>query len=721
MRRTEERARITGALWFSLRIHWAFGLLPLAFLTEISRPVVAVAAMAFLAGAVLDWTSAPRGGWHRAASPLLVMGAAAAAADLAWGSRDLLTSVSLLLLGIQSIKFLLPKSPRDGWQLCAISFLEFLAAAASTTEIRFAAFLFLFLGLSAGAMWALQAEEAADTGGGAVPRARPGFAVLLLLLSAVAGFCMTAVLFAVTPRVGIGQFLRRPGTRVGIAGFSDAISLRDVTSVKVDRRVVARIEFPELAAGVSPSGLYLRGATYARFDGTKWSRAESPLETVPKTGAHYSLSPQAVGPLSSAEIFLEPMSHSALFVYAGAISVEGALGEIRTDGGGNYLLPAKGSAVRYRVRFAPAGSARRNRSANPDGSYLSLPPGSDGIRELAIQATSRAASDAERAELARRFFQSGFRYSLTDAASSVEEFLFRKRAGYCEHYAAGLTLLLRAAGVPARVAAGYLGGEWSDVGKYLIVRQSDAHAWTEAWIGGRWVTLDATPPLGEDSPFFARTGTIGMYLDWSRQRWNKYVVNYSLAMQAEAVSGGWFALRRATMRIRGAIGMPAGNLARGGFAVGMAAVALLLAWRTGRSGASRYPRGTSEGDSPLPRPYARLFRRLSSAGRRRSPGTLLEEMLLAAVGENPHLLPDATRFLPLYNRDRFGPRPLSSAESTEAARLANLLRRGLISRRSSSQIRSTASFENGPAIAVDRPANGRRVHPRRPEAGRPKG
>ena len=62
MRRTEERARITGALWFSLRIHWAFGLLPLAFLTEISRPVVAVAAMAFLAGAVLDWTSAPRGG-----------------------------------------------------------------------------------------------------------------------------------------------------------------------------------------------------------------------------------------------------------------------------------------------------------------------------------------------------------------------------------------------------------------------------------------------------------------------------------------------------------------------------------------------------------------------------------------------------------------------------------------------------------------------------------
>ena len=54
--------------------------------------------------------------------------------------------------------------------------------------------------------------------------------------------------------------------------------------------------------------------------------------------------------------------------------------------------------------------------------------------------------------------------------------LFVRNAGFCEHYATGLALLLRAAGIPARVAAGYLGGEWSDLGDYLIVRQSDAHA-----------------------------------------------------------------------------------------------------------------------------------------------------------------------------------------------------------------------------------------------------
>ena len=676
MRRTEGQARIPGVLWFSLRAHWASGLLPLAFLTEISRTAIVFAAAAFVAGAVMDWKGSSRRGLHRAGFFLLATGAAAAAADLFFGSGDLLASVVLLVLGVQSVKFLLPKTHRDGWQLCAISFLEFLAAAATTTEIQFAAFLFLFLGLSAGAMWALQAEEAAEAGG-AVPRTRAGFTLLTLLLTAVTGFFLTAVMFAVTPRIGIEQFLRRSGSRAAITGFSDAISLRDLTSVKVDRRVVARIEFPELAPGVSPPGLHLRGATYTRFDGTKWSRGRSRHERVPNAGSYYLLTAQKAGPLSSAEIFMEPIGYPILFVYAGTVSVEGALGEIRTDGRGNYRLSTGKSAGHYQVRFAPGGSPPRIRSYSPDGATLALPPGSDDIRELAMQVTSPGKSDAERAELARQFFLSGFRYTLTDVASSVQEFLFRKRAGFCEHYAAGLTLLLRAAGIPARVATGYLGGEWSDIGKYLIVRQADAHAWTEGWIDGRWVTLDATPPLGEDSPFFARTGRIGIYLDWAKQRWNKYVVNYSLQMQAKAVSGGWFALRRSANGIRRAIRRPDGQVARAAAVFVLAVGALLLAWRTHGTRSSPFSRGTRTEEIPLPRPYARLLRSLSAGGHRRSSGTPLEDMLAEAAGKIPPLLPDAARFLSLYHRDRFGPGPLSSGESAEAGRLADLLRRGL--------------------------------------------
>ncbi len=670
------RVRIPGVLWFSLRAHWASGLLPLVFLTDISRPALAVATAAFAVGAFLDWTGNLRRGWHRAASPLLVAGALATVADLVFGNGDLLVSVSLLLLGVQSIKFLLPKTFGDGWQLCAISFLEFLAAAASTTEIQFAGFLFLFLGLSVGAMWALQTEESAEAGG-AVPRAQPGFAFAILLLCALAGFLLTAVLFVVTPRIGIGQFLNRQGNRGGLTGFSDAISLRDVTSVKADRRVIARIEFPELAAGMSPTGLYLRGGTYARFDGTKWSRVKTALARVPRTGLHYFLFPQPAIPLSSAEIYLEPTGHSALFVYPGTVAVEGALGEIRTDGGGNYQLSAGKSAVRYHLRFSPEGSPRGSRLSGPGNEYLALPPGANEIRELARQVTSRGRSDGERAELARRFFLDGFRYSLTDVASSVEEFLFRKRKGFCEHYAAGLTLLLRAAGIPARIAAGYLGGEWSDVGKYLIVRQSDAHAWTEGWIGGRWVTLDATPSLGESSPFFSRTGRFGIYIDWTMQQWNKYVVNYSLRMQAEAVSGGWFALRRSGKRIRGTIRSAGGANPRVAAGFGLALAVVLLVWRSRGRGTSRYPRRPGEGELPLPRPYARLLRRLSATCRRRSAGIPFEELLRESAERTPVLLPETSRFLSLYHRERFGPCPLTAEESAESCRLADLLRRRL--------------------------------------------
>jgi len=671
-----ERVRIPGILWFSLRAHWASGLLPLVFLTDIPRPALAVATAAFALGAFLDWTGNPRRGWHRAASPLLAAGALATVADLAFGSGDLLVSISLLLLGVQSIKFLLPKTVGDGWQLCAISFLEFLAAAASTTEIQFAGFLFLFLGLSVGAMWALQTQESAESGG-AVPRAQPGFAFAMILLCALAGLLLTAVLFVVTPRIGIGQFLNRQGSRGGLTGFSDEISLRDVTSVKADRRVVARIEFSELAAGVSPSGLYLRGGTYARFDGTRWSRVKTGLARVPRTGLHYFLSPQPAIPLSSADIYLEPAGHSALFVYPGAVTVEGALGEIRTDGGGNYQLSAGKSAVRYHLRFSPEGLPRENRLAAPGGEYLALPPGADRIRELAGRVTSGAGSDEERAELARRFFLDGFRYSLTDVASSVEDFLFRKRQGYCEHYAAGLTLLLRAAGIPARVAAGYLGGEWSDVGKYLIVRQSDAHAWTEGWIGGRWVTLDATPSLGESSPFFSRTGRFGIYIDWTMQQWNKYVVNYSLRMQAQAVSGGWFALRRSGKRVRGTIRSLGGADFRAAAGLALALAVILSVLRARRRAASRYPRGRGEGEVPLPRPFARLLRRLSATRRRRTAGIAFEELLRESAERTPELLPETVRFLSLYHRERFGPRSLTAEESAEAGRLADLLRRRL--------------------------------------------
>jgi hypothetical protein len=328
--------------------------------------------------------------------------------------------------------------------------------------------------------------------------------------------------------------------------------------------------------------------------------------------------------------------------------------------------------MRYRVQFAEEIPPRR--AAAPGRDFLEIPAGLQAESAFGREIAGDAGKDAERADRLLGFLRSGFRYTLTDPASSLREFLFEKRAGYCEHYAAALAVMLRGAGIPSRVVAGYFGGEWNDLGRYLIVRESDAHAWTEGWIDGRWVTLDATPPPEENSPFLVRTGKPGLYLDWLRQRWDKYVINYSLRMQAEAVAGGWSALRRTGRGFRGPGGPGAsGAPLRAAALAGFAGFGLFLLYRLSAGRRGEAPNG---GPDRLPPAYARLARSLEREGYRLAPGTSMGGMLSEAVRSRPPLAGDAGRFLDLYHRDRFGPRPLSPAEREEAFGLAGRLRRG---------------------------------------------
>jgi transglutaminase-like putative cysteine protease len=115
----------------------------------------------------------------------------------------------------------------------------------------------------------------------------------------------------------------------------------------------------------------------------------------------------------------------------------------------------------------------------------------------------RAESDQAFIGLVLTFFHTdGFVYSLTPPLlnyNSVDDFLFYTRSGFCGHYASAFVTLMRAAGIPARVVTGYLGGEWNPIGKYFIVRQSDAHSWAEVWLDGRgWTRVDPTLAVEPD-------------------------------------------------------------------------------------------------------------------------------------------------------------------------------------------------------------------------------
>ncbi len=156
-----------------------------------------------------------------------------------------------------------------------------------------------------------------------------------------------------------------------------------------------------------------------------------------------------------------------------------------------------------------------------------------------------------------------FHYSLDSpplGRHSVDEFLFDTRIGYCEHYASAFTVMMRMAGIPSRIVTGYQGGWYNEIGEYLLVRQSDAHAWSEVWFPDRgWIRVDPTSAV---SPARITSGSLSAiptprhFLDftWLRrsrnsvdivqQRWNDWVIKYTANSQARMFSS--FGLERLT-------------------------------------------------------------------------------------------------------------------------------------------------------------------------------
>ena len=121
---------------------------------------------------------------------------------------------------------------------------------------------------------------------------------------------------------------------------------------------------------------------------------------------------------------------------------------------------------------------------------LRLPGGvNPRARELAQSLRANAATDRDVVHSTLAIFRAQpFFYTLVPpelGKHSVDEFLFQTRRGFCEHYASSFVFLMRAAGIPARVVTGYQGGEINPLGDYMIVRQSEAHAWAEVWLEGR--------------------------------------------------------------------------------------------------------------------------------------------------------------------------------------------------------------------------------------------
>ena len=293
---------------------------------------------------------------------------------------------------------------------------------------------------------------------------------------------LTAMLFLLFPRLS-GSFWGSPWARQGHSGFSGIMRIGDVSRLALIDDPAFSVSFDSATPNVNQ--LYWRGIVFQRFDGQTWQPAHSPQPR------RYSIAGNAQ---VHYRVMLEPHGYRSLFALDLPLTAH-AVATIMDD---HTLLTHRPVHQRFSYTAASVLDYQQSPVDRYDRVTLELPKGRNP-KTLALGrqwARELAGPEAIVAAGLASFRDNGFVYTLHPdrlGVDAIDDFLFTSRKGFCEHFAAGFTVLMRAAGVPARIVGGYQGGHWNELGNFFTVRQSDAHVWCEVWIQEKgWMRVDPT-------------------------------------------------------------------------------------------------------------------------------------------------------------------------------------------------------------------------------------
>jgi protein-glutamine gamma-glutamyltransferase len=443
-------------------------------------------------------------------------------------------SASLLVV-MSAMKLLETKTFRDHMLMIAIGY--FLIGSAFIFDQGISTFLYSLVPLMLLTATLIQAS---------LPETiRSQFALKLAAKMLLQAIPLMLVLFVLFPRL--------PGPIWGISkdvysdmtGLNDQIALGDVGKLTKDSRVAFRVQFKD--AIPPPNQRYWRGPVLWHHHKNKWlTNNQANLETESLITA---------GSAIDYTITLEP--HNRLWLLMLDMpTILPNIASLKHD----YSAVAK-TPVRSRIRYQGI-----SHSQYALGKVL-------GSREREMALTINQKNNPQTVKLARSwsdltpeqiinsalqlFNQQPFVYTLNPPPlyeHAIDDFLFKTQKGFCEHYASSFVYLMRAAGIPARIVTGYQGGELNPNGNYLIVRQSDAHAWTEVWLEDRgWVRVDPTAAVsperiergideaiseldelpmfvGQTNPWLKKA-----YLNWDNinNNWNQWVLGYDNQKQLD--------------------------------------------------------------------------------------------------------------------------------------------------------------------------------------------
>lgn len=364
---------------------------------------------------------------------------------------------------------------------------------------------------------------------------------------------MAIILFILFPRI--------PGPLWGLpqdafsaqTGLSDTMSPGNINQLSQSDAVAFRVQFHD--APPQQSRRYWRGPVLRWFDGRRWS---NPEQHIPLP---YGIDNNENKALLHYIVTLEPQNKYWMFVL-------GLPFQYPTD---SYINQDLQLVSKHRLEKVYRYDINSLIDYQFDGiqefdlqPYLEIPRGmAPRTRTLARELRQRAQNDEDVVKMALEYIANNpFYYTRRPPLlfdDPVDEFLFETRRGFCGHYASAFTILMRAANIPARVVTGYQGGEMNPLDDYMIIRQSDAHAWTEIWLAKQgWTRIDPTSLIPADrientedlvrrqplikTPFadldwFIKSWRQTQFAwDALNHRWTQWVIGYNDARQRSVFS-----------------------------------------------------------------------------------------------------------------------------------------------------------------------------------------
>ena len=460
--------------------------------------------------------------------------------------------VALLVL-LMSLKLMELSRPRDAVVVVMLGYFLLLTHYFHADSIAVGIWMLIALTVATATLIRLQAPHAGrpietlKRAGILIFQAMPIMAVLFVLFPRISG-----------PLWGLPQDAQKATT-----GLSDSMAPGSIGELSQSRALAFRAEFK----GAAPARdlLYWRGPVMTDYDGRAWrvapySNAEPPRInplTPAENASGVTAQSGAMDHLTEYVLTLEP--HQQRWLLALDLPIKrppetlltATLSVVSKTPVRDRLRLEFTSLTRYRAGTEESPAALRRALALP----REINPRS---RELATEWQAQSNNPyVIAAKALTRFQQENFVYTLKPpllGRDAVDEFLFESKRGFCEHFASSFVFLMRAAGVPARVVAGYLGGEANPIDGHFAIRQSDAHAWAEIWIAGEgWRRIDPTAsiapnrieqglqaalPAGEAlpsvlQPDFDWLRTLRYRWDAIDYAWNRWILGYDEARQRD--------------------------------------------------------------------------------------------------------------------------------------------------------------------------------------------